>query len=60
VVERFWRAPIALLQQSERIFATEAALTSNGQCRRGAPEVILVQAILGLLLERAAGFAVGN
>jgi hypothetical protein len=48
------------LQQSERIFATEAALTSNGQGRWGTLEVVLVQAILGLLVERAAGFAVGN
>jgi hypothetical protein len=51
---------IALSKQGERIFATEAALTSNRQCRRDGLEVILVQAILGLLLERAAGFAAGN
>jgi hypothetical protein len=48
------------LRQSERIFATEAALTSNEQRLRDALEVVLDQAILGLLLERAAMFAMGH
>jgi hypothetical protein len=44
----------------ERIFATKAALTSR-TTRSGDAEVVLAQAILGLLEKRtAAGFAVGN
>jgi hypothetical protein len=58
--DRFLARGNGPVAQGERIFATEAALTSTSQCRRGALEVVLVQAIFGLLLERAAGFAAGN
>jgi hypothetical protein len=37
-------------QQNERIFATKTALTSKGQRRPGQSEVVLDQAILGLLI----------
>jgi hypothetical protein len=37
-------------QQNERIFATKSALTSNSQRCPGRSEVVLDQAILGLLI----------
>jgi len=37
-------------QQNERIFATKSALTSKGQRGPGRSEVVLDQAILGLLI----------
>jgi hypothetical protein len=37
-------------RQNERIFATKPALTSKGQCGAGRSEVVLDQAILGLLI----------
>jgi hypothetical protein len=51
---------MALLPQSERIFATKAALTSPSQRRAGRSEVVLAQAILGLLEVYTATIAVGN
>jgi hypothetical protein len=41
-------------------FATKPALTSSGQRNPGRSEVVLDQAILGLLINRAAAFAVGH
>jgi hypothetical protein len=38
------------LRRNERIFATKPALTSKGQRGRGRSEVVLDQAILGLLI----------
>jgi hypothetical protein len=46
--------------QNERIFATKTALTSNSRRGLGRSEVVLAQAILGLLINRAAAFAAGN
>jgi hypothetical protein len=37
-------------QQNERIFATKSALTSKGRRGPGRSEVVLDQAILGLLI----------
>jgi len=53
-------ADIRQQRQNERIFATKTALTSS--CRRGLgrSEVVLAQAILGLLINRTAAFAAGN
>jgi hypothetical protein len=49
-----WTAP------NERIFATKTALTSSSRHGSGRSEVILAQAILGLLINRTAAFAAGN
>jgi len=46
--------------QNERIFATKTALTSGNQRGLGRSEVVLAQAILGLLINRTAAFAAGN
>jgi len=46
--------------QNERIFATKTALTSGDQRGLGRSEVVLAQAILGLLINRTAAFAAGN
>jgi hypothetical protein len=45
---------------NERIFATKTALTSSCQRGPGRSEVVLAQAILGLLINRKAAFAAGN
>jgi hypothetical protein len=45
---------------NERIFATKTALTSSGRRGLGRSEVVLAQAILGLLINRTAAFAAGN
>jgi hypothetical protein len=50
----------AVRREYERIFAMKAALTSQGQCGLRRSEVVLDQAILGLLIMRAAFLAVGN
>jgi hypothetical protein len=43
-------APASSTATNERIFATKSALTSKGQCGPGRSEVVLDQAILGLLI----------
>jgi hypothetical protein len=47
-------------RQNERIFATKTALTSSSRPGLGRSEVVLAQAILGLLINRTAAFAAGN
>jgi hypothetical protein len=47
-------------RRSERIFATKAALTSPRQGGAGRSEVVLDQAILGLLIKWAVAHALGN
>jgi len=47
-------------RQNERIFATKTALTSTRRRDLGRSEVVLAQAILGLLINRTAAFAAGN
>jgi hypothetical protein len=47
-------------RQNERIFATKTALTSSSRRGLGRSEVVLAQAILGLLINRTAAFAAGN
>jgi len=47
--------PRLLEQQKERIFATKSALTSKDQRRRLRSEVVLEQAILGLLINGRQG-----
>jgi hypothetical protein len=49
-----------LQRQNERIFATKSALTSTSRRDLGRSEVVLAQAILGLLINRTAAFAAGN
>jgi hypothetical protein len=61
VVDKFLRsAGMAASPQSERIFAMKAALTSPSRRRAGHSEVVLAQAILGLLEVYTATIAVGN
>jgi hypothetical protein len=45
---------------NERIFATKTALTSTSRRDFGRSEVVLAQAILGLLINRTAASAAGN
>jgi hypothetical protein len=47
-------------RRNERIFATKTALTSSNQRDLGRSEVVLAQAILGLLINRTAALAAGN
>jgi hypothetical protein len=49
-----------LTATNERIFATKTALTSSSRPGLGRSEVVLAQAILGLLINRTAAFAAGN
>jgi hypothetical protein len=49
-----------LTAANERIFATKTALTSTSRRDLGRSEVVLAQAILGLLINRTAAFAAGN
>jgi hypothetical protein len=53
-----WQWPQTAM--NERIFATKTALTSSCQRGPGRSEVVLAQAILGLLINRKAAFAAGN